>query len=164
MPQAKTDADISSTEKRAFWDKEARECIALIQKTVKTPLLYCRNEIVDTTPTISVGVDFNIPEKVDYVVGFFNTHSGVSVETCHQMLRRARYVKEKTYLIHMKGRFSNLPTTEESLKEWLCDQDQMIRGGATDAQHLSYDGSASFKLNLRTTVHYLKDHQELVQE
>ncbi|KAF9407757.1 hypothetical protein BGZ76_005995, partial [Entomortierella beljakovae] len=105
------------------------------------------------TPTISVGVDFNIPDKVDYVVGFFNTHSGVSVETCHQMLRRARQVKEKKYLIHMKDRFSNLPTTEESVKEWLCNQDQMIRGGATDAQHLSYDGSASFKLTLENTLY-----------
>ncbi|KAG0376618.1 hypothetical protein BGX24_007476 [Mortierella sp. AD032] len=34
------------------------------------------------TPTISVGVDYNVKDHIDYVVGIFDTHSEVDVETC----------------------------------------------------------------------------------
>ncbi|KAF8930214.1 hypothetical protein BGZ47_000693 [Haplosporangium gracile] len=41
------------------------------------------------TPTISVGVDYNVKNHVDYVIGIFSTHSEVDVETCMQRMRRA---------------------------------------------------------------------------
>ncbi|KAF8967580.1 hypothetical protein BGZ46_000130, partial [Entomortierella lignicola] len=152
-----TEAMHRALEKLGFYGT----CVtSLTDESVKRDIIQKITTVLDGkyqyfihTPTISVGVDFNIPDKADFVVGFFDTHSDVTVETCLQMLRRPRQVKEKTYLLHMRDRFSNLPTTEESLKEWLCDQDQMIHGGATDTQHLSYDGSADFKLMLEDTLY-----------
>ncbi|KAF9345354.1 hypothetical protein BGX26_003248 [Mortierella sp. AD094] len=100
-------------------------------------LKYChiRKSLVIKSGT-GTSVDFNVENKVDYVVGYFNTYSGVDAESCIQMLRRARYPKEKTYLVHMNDRFSNLPVESKDIEDWLCDQDRMIRDGPKDAEHL----------------------------
>ncbi|KAF9536637.1 hypothetical protein EC957_010258 [Mortierella hygrophila] len=81
------------------------------------------------TPTISVGVDYNIIDHVDYVVGIFSTHSEVDVETCIQMMRRVRHNKEKTYLIHADATTNKkLPATAQEVKGWLCNQLKHITG------------------------------------
>ncbi|KAF8920947.1 hypothetical protein BGZ58_004207, partial [Dissophora ornata] len=78
------------------------------------------------TPTLSVGVDYNVPDCVDYVVGFFSTMSQVNVETCRQMMRRVRHVKSKTYLVHVDPRTNNLPTTDEAVKDWISRKGDML--------------------------------------
>lgn len=80
------------------------------------------------TPTISVGVDYNVKDHVDYVVGIFSTHSEVDVETCMQMMRRVRHVKSKTYLVHANGTTVNLPTTAQEVREWICNQLIIVTG------------------------------------
>ena len=80
------------------------------------------------TPTISVGVDYNVKDHVDYVVGIFSTHSEVDVETCMQMMRRVRHVKSKTYLVHANGTTVNLPTTAQEVREWICNQLNIFTG------------------------------------
>ncbi|KAF9545006.1 hypothetical protein EC957_011503 [Mortierella hygrophila] len=80
------------------------------------------------TPTISVGVDYNVKDHVDYVVGIFSTHSEVDVETCMQMMRRMRHVKSKTYLVHANGTTVNLPTTAQEVREWICNQLNIVTG------------------------------------
>ncbi|KAI8599788.1 origin of replication binding protein-domain-containing protein [Dissophora ornata] len=74
------------------------------------------------TPTYSVGIDYNVVGRVDYVVGFFCTRSQVDVETCRQMMRRVRHVKSKTYLVHVDQRTNNLPTTVEAVNDWISNQ------------------------------------------
>ncbi|KAG0287703.1 hypothetical protein BGZ98_004533, partial [Dissophora globulifera] len=74
------------------------------------------------TPTISVGLDCNIENHIDYVVGYFSTHC------CRQMLRRVRDVKSKTYLVHVDGATSNLPTTAQTITDWICNQQNHIHG------------------------------------
>ncbi|KAF9183452.1 hypothetical protein BGZ51_004026 [Haplosporangium sp. Z 767] len=49
-------------------------------------------------PTIDVGVDYNVKDYVDYVIGIFSTYSEVDVETSIQMMRRVQHVKSNTYL------------------------------------------------------------------
>lgn len=80
------------------------------------------------TPTISVGVDYNVKDHVDYVVGIFDTHSEVDVETSIQMMRRVRYVKSKTYLVYADAATSNLPTTIQGIKDWICNQHGLVTG------------------------------------
>lgn len=80
------------------------------------------------TPTISVGVDYNVKDHVDYVVGIFSTHSGVDVETCMQMMRRVRHVKFKTYLVHVDAVTKDLPATAPEVKEWICNQLDIVTG------------------------------------
>ncbi|KAF9407786.1 hypothetical protein BGZ94_002559 [Podila epigama] len=80
------------------------------------------------TPTISVGVNYNVKDHVDYVVGFFSTHSEVDVETSMQMMRRVRHVKEKTYLIHVDAAINNLPATAQEVREWICNQHNLVTG------------------------------------
>jgi hypothetical protein len=80
------------------------------------------------TPTISVGIDYNIRDHVDYVVGIFNTHSEVDVETCIQMMRRVRHNKSKTYLVHADAATNNLPATAQEVKDWLCNQLKHVTG------------------------------------
>jgi hypothetical protein len=78
------------------------------------------------TPTISVGIDCNIEQCVDYVVGFFSTKSQVNVETCRQMMRRVRHVKSKTYLVHVDQTTNNQPTTVEAIERWIREQADIL--------------------------------------
>ena len=78
------------------------------------------------TPTISVGIDYNIKGHIDHVVGLFSTQSGVNVEPCRQMLRRVRHVKSKTYHIYMDGATNSLPTTAEAVKEFIINQGNIV--------------------------------------
>ncbi|KAG0248749.1 hypothetical protein BG011_009935 [Mortierella polycephala] len=80
------------------------------------------------TPTISVGVDYNVKDHVDYVVGIFSTHSEVDVETCIQMMRRVRHNKSKAYLVYADAASNNLPTTIQGVKDWICNQRGLIIG------------------------------------
>ncbi|KAK3809698.1 MAG: origin of replication binding protein-domain-containing protein [Linnemannia elongata] len=80
------------------------------------------------TPTISVGVDYNVKDHVDYVVGIFSTYSEVDVETCMQMMRRVRHVKSKTYLVHVDAITKDLPATALEVKKWICNQLDIITG------------------------------------
>ncbi|KAF8949091.1 hypothetical protein BGZ46_005207, partial [Entomortierella lignicola] len=79
------------------------------------------------TPTISVGIDYNVKDHVDYVVGFFNTHSEVNVETCRQMMRRVRHVKSKTYLVHVDRATNNLPTSVQGIRDWIISQYSIVK-------------------------------------
>ncbi|KAF9906044.1 hypothetical protein BX616_000826 [Lobosporangium transversale] len=47
-------------------------------------------------PSISMGIDYNVGNRVNYVIGFFSTHSKVNMETCGQMMRCVRHVKSNT--------------------------------------------------------------------
>ncbi|KAG0247463.1 hypothetical protein BG011_001446 [Mortierella polycephala] len=81
------------------------------------------------TPTISVGIDYNVKDHVDYVVGIFSTHSTVDVETCIQMMRRVGHVKSKTYLVYADACIdNNLPTTAPEIKNWICNQLDLVTG------------------------------------
>ncbi|KAK3814855.1 MAG: hypothetical protein JOS17DRAFT_839563 [Linnemannia elongata] len=80
------------------------------------------------TPTISVGVDYNAKDHVDYVVGIFSTRSEVDVETCMQMMRRVRHVKSKTYLVHADAAVNDLPATAPEVKDWICNQLDIVTG------------------------------------
>ncbi|KAF9100904.1 hypothetical protein BGX27_000193 [Mortierella sp. AM989] len=119
----------------------------LIIRDIKT--ILDDNDYFISTPVVSVGVDYNIPDTVDYVVGFFNTQSGVTVETCRQMLRRPRHVKTHNYLIHMGDKFNDLPTTTSDVTEWLCSNDCMIRQGPSAPENVPYDDGADLKLKLQ---------------
>ncbi|KAF9344332.1 hypothetical protein BGX26_004516 [Mortierella sp. AD094] len=80
------------------------------------------------TPTISVGIDFNVEDQIGYVVGIFPTQSGVNVETYRQMLRRVRHVKSKTYLVYTDAATNNLPTTTEAVNSWISNQGNIVTG------------------------------------
>ncbi|KAF8932655.1 hypothetical protein BGZ47_011263, partial [Haplosporangium gracile] len=80
------------------------------------------------TPTISVGVDYNVKDHVDYVVGIFSTHSEVDVETCMQMMRRVRHVKSNTYLVYADAATNNLPASAPEVKNWICNHLDIITG------------------------------------
>ncbi|KAF9536450.1 hypothetical protein EC957_010929, partial [Mortierella hygrophila] len=80
------------------------------------------------TPTISVGVDYNVKDHVDYVIGIFRTRSEVDVETCMQMMRRVRHVKSKTYLVHVDAAIKDLPATAPEVKDWICNQLNIVTG------------------------------------
>ncbi|KAF9083814.1 hypothetical protein BGX23_011090 [Mortierella sp. AD031] len=80
------------------------------------------------TPTISVGVDYNVKDHVDYVVGIFSTRSEVDAETCMQMMRRVRHVKSKTYLVHADVAINDLPATAPEVKDWICNQLDIVTG------------------------------------
>ncbi|KAF9176149.1 hypothetical protein BGZ50_001668, partial [Haplosporangium sp. Z 11] len=80
------------------------------------------------SPTVSVGVDYNVKDHVDYVIGIFSTHSEVDVETCMQMMRRVRHVKEKTYLVFADATTKNLPATAREVKDWICNQLDLVTG------------------------------------
>ncbi|KAG0246947.1 hypothetical protein BG011_002245, partial [Mortierella polycephala] len=71
------------------------------------------------TPTITVGLDYNVQGRVDCVVGLFSTHSKVNVETCRQMMRRVRHVTSNTYHVHVDRATNNLPVTVEAINSWL---------------------------------------------
>ncbi|KAG0258755.1 hypothetical protein BGZ95_004879, partial [Linnemannia exigua] len=80
------------------------------------------------TPTISVGIDCNVEQCVDYVAGFFSTKSQVNVETCRQMMRRFRHVKSNTYLVHVDQTNNNQPTSAEAIHEWIKEQADVLMG------------------------------------
>ncbi|KAG0079244.1 hypothetical protein BGZ90_003201 [Linnemannia elongata] len=80
------------------------------------------------TPTISVGVDYNIMDHVDTVIGIFSTSSEVDVETCMQMMRRERHVKSKTYLVHVDAAIKDLPATAPEVKDWICNRLNIVTG------------------------------------
>ncbi|KAF9177092.1 hypothetical protein BGZ51_009201 [Haplosporangium sp. Z 767] len=80
------------------------------------------------TPTICVGVDYNVKDHVDYVVGIFSTHSEVDVETCIQIVRRVRHIKSKSYLVYADVSSNSLPTTIQGVKDWTCNQHGLITG------------------------------------
>ncbi|KAK3832366.1 MAG: hypothetical protein J3R72DRAFT_515406 [Linnemannia gamsii] len=80
------------------------------------------------TPTISVGVDYNVKDHVDYVVGIFSTHSEVDVETCMQMMRRVRHVKSKTYLVYADAATNDLPASAPVVKNWICNHLDIVTG------------------------------------
>lgn len=133
----------------------------LIIKDIKS--ILNKNSYFIHTPTISVGIDYNIPDTVDCVVGFFNTQTEVTVETCRQMLRRARHIKTNTYLVQMSDKFNNLPITTHDVAEWLCTADCMIRSGPSSLplvsspsytpNHVPYDDSDNFRLKLLDTYY-----------
>ncbi|KAF9911334.1 hypothetical protein EC991_003899 [Linnemannia zychae] len=68
------------------------------------------------TPTISVGVDYNVKGHIDQVIGIFSTHSEVDVETSMQMMRRLRHVNDKTYLVYVDAAIKDLPATAPDVK------------------------------------------------
>ncbi|KAF9535926.1 hypothetical protein EC957_001418, partial [Mortierella hygrophila] len=80
------------------------------------------------TPTISVGVDYNVKDHVDYVIGIFSTHSEVDVETCMQMMRRVRHVKSNTYLVYADATTRNLPASAPEVKNWICNHLDIVTG------------------------------------
>ncbi|KAF8962662.1 hypothetical protein BGZ46_001136 [Entomortierella lignicola] len=90
------------------------------------------------TPTITVGLDCNVPH-FDYVVGFFMSQSKVTVETCRQMLRRVRRVQQKEYLIYISNSTSNLPTTHDEIVKYLCSQEVQIKGCTLDTNGFPFD-------------------------
>ncbi|KAF9969243.1 hypothetical protein BGZ73_008505 [Actinomortierella ambigua] len=75
-----------------------------------------------------VGVDYNVKDHVDYVIGIFSTHSEVDVETSIQMMRRVRHNKSKTYLVYVDAATNNLPTTTQGIKDWICNQRDLVTG------------------------------------
>ncbi|KAF9137686.1 hypothetical protein BG015_002644 [Linnemannia schmuckeri] len=80
------------------------------------------------TPTISVGVDYNVKDHVDYVIDIFSTHSEVDVETCMQMMRRVRHVKSNTYLVYADATTRNLPASAPEVKNWICNHLDIVTG------------------------------------
>ncbi|KAG0268770.1 hypothetical protein BGZ95_002319 [Linnemannia exigua] len=80
------------------------------------------------TPTISVGVDYNVKGHVDQVIGIFSTHSGVDVESSMQMMRRVRHVNDKTCLVYVDAAIKDLPATEPEVKDWICNQLDIVTG------------------------------------
>ncbi|KAF9998926.1 hypothetical protein BGZ80_006686 [Entomortierella chlamydospora] len=118
------------------------------------------------TPTISVGIDFNVEDQIDYVVDIFPTQSGVNVETCRQMLRRVRHVKSKTYLVYTDAATNNLPTTTEAVNSWISNQGNIVTGNIHTLQvsglrlRAKYGGGLSlpdsFYSRLSTYVHVKK--------
>ncbi|KAK3846356.1 MAG: origin of replication binding protein-domain-containing protein [Linnemannia gamsii] len=104
-------------------DKDKRA----ISEDINTIIASCDYFI--HTPTISVGIDCNVEECVDYVVGFFSTKSQVNVETCRQMMRRVRHVRSKKYLVHVDQRTNSQPTTVEAVHGWIKKQADMLMGG-----------------------------------
>ncbi|KAF8980727.1 hypothetical protein BGZ46_003764 [Entomortierella lignicola] len=100
------------------------------------------NKIVPTldyfihTPTITVGLDCNVPH-FGCVAGFFMSQSKVIVETCRQMLRRVRHVKE--YLIYISNSTNNLPTTHDEIVKYLCSQEVQIEGCVLDTNGFPFD-------------------------
>ncbi|KAG0285367.1 hypothetical protein BGZ97_007830 [Linnemannia gamsii] len=80
------------------------------------------------TPTISVGVDYNVKGHVDQVIGIFSTYSGVDVESSMQMMRRVRHVNDKTYLVYVDAAVKDLPATASEVKDWICNQLDIVTG------------------------------------
>ncbi|KAK3834994.1 MAG: origin of replication binding protein-domain-containing protein [Linnemannia gamsii] len=80
------------------------------------------------TPTISVGIDYNTKGHVDCVIGIFSTCSEVDVESCMQMMRRVRHVNDKTYLVHVDAAIKDLPATAPEVKDWICNQLDIVTG------------------------------------
>ncbi|KAF9196902.1 hypothetical protein BGZ49_002671 [Haplosporangium sp. Z 27] len=101
------------------------------------------------TPTICVGIDYcNIKCKFDYVAGFFSTQSKVNVETSRQMLRRARHVTSKTYLIYTDKTTSDLPTMEDDIKRWICNQENIVDGKVHNLPGLEFEAEYGKGLRL----------------
>ncbi|KAK3811670.1 MAG: hypothetical protein J3R72DRAFT_530179 [Linnemannia gamsii] len=82
------------------------------------------------TPAISVGIDCNVEDCVDTVVGFFSTQSNVPVETWRQQIRRVRHVKSNRILVYIDRSTSNrnMPTTEKDVNDWIRNQSRVIMG------------------------------------
>ncbi|KAI1287891.1 hypothetical protein EDD11_010161 [Mortierella claussenii] len=80
------------------------------------------------TPIISVGVDYNVKDHVDYVIGIFSTNSEVDVETSMQQMRRVRHVESKTYLVYADAVTKNLPDTAQGVEDWICNQLDLVTG------------------------------------
>ncbi|KAF9309515.1 hypothetical protein BGZ91_007395 [Linnemannia elongata] len=80
------------------------------------------------TPTISVGVDYNVKDHVDYLIGIFSTHSEVDVETYMQIMRRVRHVKSNTYLVYADATIRNLPASVPEVKNWICNHLDIVSG------------------------------------
>ncbi|KAK3837960.1 MAG: origin of replication binding protein-domain-containing protein [Linnemannia elongata] len=80
------------------------------------------------TPTISVGVDYNVKGHVDQVIGIFSTHSGVDVESSMQMMRHVRHVNDMTYLVYVDAAIKDLPATVPEVKDWICNQLDIVTG------------------------------------
>ncbi|KAG0284683.1 hypothetical protein BGZ96_010971, partial [Linnemannia gamsii] len=85
------------------------------------------------TPAISVGIDCNVKDCVDTVVGFFSTQSGVPVETWRQQLRRVRHVKFNKIYVYIDRSTSSLslPTTEKDVGDWIRNQSRVIMSDMT---------------------------------
>ncbi|KAF9899957.1 hypothetical protein EC991_008115 [Linnemannia zychae] len=80
------------------------------------------------TPTISVGVNYNVKDHIDYVIGIFSTQSEVDVETCMQMMRRVRHVKSNTYLVYVDAATNDLPASAPEVKNWVCNHLDSVTG------------------------------------
>ncbi|KAF8922965.1 hypothetical protein BGZ58_003530 [Dissophora ornata] len=104
-------------------DETFKRCIGKDINNIMTDLDYFIH-----TPTISVGVDYNVEDHVDYVFGIFSTQSGVDVETSMQQMRRVRHVKSKTYLAYADAVTKNLPDTAQGVKDWICNQRDLVTG------------------------------------
>ncbi|KAF8964309.1 hypothetical protein BGZ46_000793 [Entomortierella lignicola] len=100
------------------------------------------------TPTITVGIDCNVPDCIDYVVGFFSTHSKVNVEMCRQMMRRVRNVKSKTYLVHVDRAIKKLPITKQGVHDWITNQANIVSGNFRAISGLKFEAryGEGFKL------------------
>ncbi|KAG0351782.1 hypothetical protein BGZ54_003101 [Gamsiella multidivaricata] len=80
------------------------------------------------TPVVSQGIDYNVPDCVDLVVGFFSSRSEVNSESSRQMMRRVRSAKEKKYLMYIDQHTNNLPVSAESIKRWMDSQYSTVTG------------------------------------
>ncbi|KAF8928767.1 hypothetical protein BGZ47_001449, partial [Haplosporangium gracile] len=80
------------------------------------------------TPTISVGVNYNVKDHIDHMIGIFSTQSEVDVETSMQMMRRVRHVKSKTYLVYVDAATNNLPASAPEVKNWICNHLNIFTG------------------------------------
>ncbi|KAF9980543.1 hypothetical protein BGZ79_006317, partial [Entomortierella chlamydospora] len=53
-------------------------------------------------------------------------------------MRRVRHVTSKIYLIYVDKATSNLPTTKEAIKDWICNQENIVSGAVRDLSGLSF--------------------------
>ncbi|GJJ75201.1 hypothetical protein EMPS_07559 [Entomortierella parvispora] len=99
------------------------------------------------TPTVSVGVNYDSEDGVDYVIGLFSSQT-VDVETSMQMMRRTRHVKSKTYLVYADAKTNNLPVLPEEIKSWLCKQVDIVTGVSQLSPTLKFTFDDNTKLKL----------------
>ncbi|KAI8596262.1 hypothetical protein EDD21DRAFT_422649 [Dissophora ornata] len=80
------------------------------------------------TPVVSQGIDYNVPDCVDLVAGFFCSRSEVNAESCRQMMRCVRSVKDKKYIVYIDQRTEDLPVTADDIRHWMDSQYSTITG------------------------------------
>jgi hypothetical protein len=74
-------------------------------------------DILIYTPTVSAGISYEL-KHFDTLFGYF-TDKSCDVETCRQMLGRIRNLSTNEHYICLDGRYNNLPTSTDRIKELL---------------------------------------------